>query len=95
MKDNFTILKQPKISEKSFKLADSDQYVFLVDRNANKIEIRKAVEIAFKVNVLSINTETIKGKMKRFGRIYGKRSDYKKAIVKIKKGQKIEDFKGI
>lgn len=95
MKDNFTILKQPKISEKSFKLADSDQYVFLVDKNANKIEIRKAVETAFKVNVLSINTETIKGKLKRFGRIYGKRSDYKKAIVKIKKGQKIEEFKGI
>ena len=95
MKDNFTILKQPKISEKSFKLADSDQYVFLVDKNANKIEIRQAVEKAFKVNVLSINTETIKGKLKRFGRIYGKRSDYKKAIVKIKKGQKKEDFKGI
>lgn len=91
----FEILKQPKISEKSFSLAENDKYVFLVNLAANKIEVKKAVEKAFKVDVIAVNTEKIRGKVKRFGRKYGKRSDYKKAIVTIKKGQKIEDFKGI
>jgi large subunit ribosomal protein L23 len=89
------VLKQPVISEKSFALADNGKYVFLVAKNSTKVEVTKAVEKAFKVNVLDVNTVLVKGKMKRFGRISGRRQDYKKAIVTIKKGEKIEDFKGI
>jgi large subunit ribosomal protein L23 len=93
--NQLSILKQPVISEKSFVLADRDKYVFIVQKEANKIEITKAIETAFKVHVIKVNTFLIKGKVKRFGRITGKRSDYKKAIVSIKKGEKIEEFKGI
>ena len=93
--NQLSIIKQPVISEKSFVLADRDKYVFIVQKDANKIEITKAIEMAFKVHVTKVNTFLIKGKVKRFGRIAGKRSDYKKAIVSIKKGEKIEEFKGI
>jgi large subunit ribosomal protein L23 len=93
--EEISILKQPIISEKSFVAAESGKYVFLVAKGATKIEIAKAVEKAFKVHVLSVNTMIIGGKVKRFGRIIGKRKDYKKAIVTIKKGEKIEEFKGI
>lgn len=89
------VLKQPIISEKSFASADKDQYVFLVEKNATKIEVAQAVEKAFKVHVINVNTITVKGKVKRFGRVLGRRKDYKKAIVTIQKGEKIEDFKGI
>lgn len=89
------VLKQPIISEKSFALAENDKYEFLVDKNSTKIEVAKAVEKAFQVHVLDVNTITVKGKVKRFGKIFGQRKDFKKAIVTIKKGEKIEDFKGI
>ncbi len=93
--DQINKLKKPVISEKSFALAEKDKYVFVVKNDANKIEITKAVEKAFKVHVVKVNTFVTKGKVKRFGKVYGQRSDYKKAIVSIKKGEKIEDFKGI
>jgi len=93
--DQIKVLKQPVISEKSFSSSDKEKYIFLVEKNANKIEITKAVEKAFKVHVIKVNTFVVKGKIKRFGRIFGKRPDYKKAIVSIKKGEKIEEFKGI
>jgi large subunit ribosomal protein L23 len=93
--EQLKVLKQPIISEKSFTLADNGKYVFLVQKNATKIEIVKAVETAFKVHVLGISTITVKGKVKRFGKQFGRRKDYKKAIVTIKKDEKIEDFKGI
>lgn len=89
------VLKQPIISEKSFASAENDKYVFLVQKTATKIEVAQAVEKAFKVHVLDVNTVTVKGKTKRFGRVMGRRKDYKKAIVTIKKGEKIEEFKGI
>jgi large subunit ribosomal protein L23 len=89
------VLKQPVISEKSFSSAENDKYVFLVQKGATKIEVAQAVEKAFKVHVLDVNTITVKGKTKRFGRVVGRRKDYKKAIVTIKKGEKIEEFKGI
>ena len=63
------VLKQPIISEKSFASADKDQYVFLVEKNATKIEVAQAVKKAFKVHVINVNTITIKGKVKIFGRV--------------------------
>ena len=89
------VLKQPVISEKSFASADAGKYVFVVDKKSTKTEIRNAIEKSFSVNVVSVNTLIISGKVKRFGKSFGKRSDFKKAIVTIKKGQTIEDFKGI
>jgi len=89
------VLKQPVISEKSFAMAEGGKYVFQVNPDATKIEIKKAVELAFKVHVISVNTVIIKGKVKRFGKIFGKRKDFKKAVVTVKSGETIEDFKGI
>lgn len=89
------VLKQPVISEKSFAMAEGSKYVFMVQPDATKTEVAQAVELAFKVHVVSVNTIIVKGKMKRFGKIFGKRKDYKKAIVTIKSGETIEDFKGI
>lgn len=89
------VLKQPVISEKSFSMTDAGKYVFEVNKDATKTEIAQAIEKAFKVHVTDVNTIIVKGKTKRFGKIYGKRSDFKKAIVTIKSGETIEDFKGI
>ena len=89
------VLKQPVISEKSFAMAEGGKYLFMVNPNATKTEITQAVEKAFKVHVLAVNTLIVKGKVKKFGKTFGKRSDYKKAIVTIKSGETIEDFKGI
>lgn len=90
-----SVLKRPVISEKSFASADQGKYVFIVDEAATKTEVKQAVEKAFSVHVTAVNTVIIAGKVKRFGKSFGKRSDYKKAIVTIKKGETIEDFKGI
>lgn len=89
------VLKQPVISEKSFSMAEDGKYVFIVNIDSTKTEVRQAVEKAFKVHVTSVKTITVKGKRKKFGKILGKRKDYKKAIVTIKSGETIEDFKGI
>lgn len=89
------VLKRPVISEKSFAHAENDKYVFVVSKEANKIEIKNAIEKLFKVTVLDVQTVVMKGKLKRVGRKYGKRSDFKKAYVTLKKGDKIEEFKGI
>jgi len=89
------ILKRPVISEKSFAHAEEGKYVFVVDNRANKIEIARTVEKLFKVTVIDVKTVVMKGKVKRVGRKFGKRSDFKKAYVTLKEGDKIEEFKGI
>lgn len=87
------ILIKPVISEKALGAQDADKYVFHVDTKANKDMVKKEVERLFKVNVVDVNITRIPGKLKRVGRIYGRRSEVKKATVLIKKGQKIEEFK--
>ncbi len=87
---NSFIIKHPWISEKSHRIMPEGKYVFLVDRKANKSEIAKAVELIYKVSVISVNTINIKGKPARFGKNTGRNPDYKKAIVMLKKGQKID-----
>jgi large subunit ribosomal protein L23 len=84
----------PKISEKSIYLAGRGIYVFEVPANANKIEVAKAVEAAFKVNVTDVNMVIVKGKLKRFKQILGRQKDIKKAMVKLRANQKIELFEG-
>lgn len=84
----------PKISEKSMALAEKGTYVFEVPIAANKIEVTKAVEAAFKVNVTDVNIIITKGKLKTFKRVKGRQRDVKKAMVKLKSGQTIALFEG-
>lgn len=84
------VLKAPQITEKATDLAEKNQYVFKVFSGANKVEIKRAVEGLYGVDVLSVNVVKVRPKKRRMGRISGWRPGYKKAIVKIKEGQKIE-----
>ena len=86
------IIIRPLITEKSTTLMAEGKYVFEVAKSANKIEIAKAISQIFKVKVASVNTINVEGKVKRMGRSVGKRSDYKKAIVKLAAGDTIEFF---
>jgi len=87
-------LIQPLLTEKMTSLTSARQYAFKVKPEANKIEIQKAVEKRFNVNVLSVRTINVKGKTKsqltRRGRVSGRRSNWKKAIVTLKEGQAID-----
>lgn len=85
-----SLLKQPHITEKSTYLSEDNKYVFEVYKNSNKIEIKKAIEKLYKTKVLSVNIINIPSKKKRSGRGYGVKSGYKKAIVALPKGQKID-----
>ena len=84
------ILIRPLITEKSTQLMEEGKYVFVVAKKANKID--KAVAEVFNVKVANVNTVNVSGKVKRMGRFVGKRSDYKKAIVKLAPGETIEFF---
>ena len=84
------VLTRPHISEKATVLAEDGVYTFRVLKQANKIEIKREVEAKYKVNVEGVRTIHIPSKKRRMGRIEGKKKDYKKAIVKIKKGQSID-----
>ena len=96
MKLYHTIIKRPILTEKSTDLKDSQNtIIFEVAHNANKNEIKSAIEKLFKVHVESINTSIIRGKIKRTGRFEGKRPNWKKAFVKIREGEKIEIFEGV
>lgn len=86
------IIIRPLITEKSTNLMAEGKYVFEVAKAANKIEIAKAISQIFNVKVASVNTVNVEGKVKRMGRSIGKRSDYKKAIVKLAAGETIEFF---
>ncbi len=92
----YAIIRRPVISEKSTSQREtSSQFSFEVDRKANRIEIKKAVESLFNVHVDSVKTMQVKGKFKRRGRIIGKRPDWKKAIVRLAPNERIEFFEGI
>jgi large subunit ribosomal protein L23 len=89
----FNVIKRPVISEKSTALAEvANRYVFEVEASATKPEIKNAVEQLFKVKVKAVNTLVMHGKNKRSGRFEYKRSNWKKAIITLSAGQKIELF---
>ena len=94
--DLYQIVKKPLITEKGTKQKDqSNQVAFEVDRGANKILVKNAIENIFKVKVLNVNIMNVKGKERRLGRTVGRKADWKKAIVKLAPGENIEFFKGI
>ncbi|MBS3965341.1 MAG: 50S ribosomal protein L23 [Methylomonas sp.] len=85
------VLQSPVISEKSTNAADSfNQFVFRVEKQSTKLQVKHAVELMFDVKVESVKVCNVKGKVKRFGRSIGKRSDWKKAYVKLAVGYSIE-----
>jgi large subunit ribosomal protein L23 len=88
------VIIKPVVSEKSYSLLDAGSYTFLVHPDANKIEIRKAVEAAFNVRVVKVNTSNRKGKskMNRRTRTMGTRPDTKRAIVTLAEGDTIDLF---
>jgi large subunit ribosomal protein L23 len=90
MKDYTDIIIAPVITEKSAHQAEQNVYTFKVASNANKIEIKKAIEAAFGVKVEKVNTLNTKAKSKRVGRYTGKTKTYKKAFVTLKDGETIE-----
>ena len=89
-KFSYDAIKQPHISEKASYLAEKDQYTFEILPNYNKKEIKDAVEGIYSVDVLSVNMIKIPAKKRRLGKTEGFRKAYKKAVVTIKEGQKIE-----
>ena len=109
MRDAQSIIKRPLLTEKSSRLretggavdrhAEGDTYaqqvVFEVARDANKIEIRSAVQSLFKVTVTGVRTSVVRGKQKRVGRFSGRRPSWKKAFVTLKPGDNIEFFEGV
>lgn len=93
MSSYHSIIRYPSITEKNTALrTGQNRYVFEVQREATKPEIKTALEKLFKVNVTGINTIIVKGKHKRMGKFSGYRSDWKKAIVTLAEGQKIDKF---
>jgi len=94
MKDPRDVILRPIVSEKSYALLDDGAYTFIVHPDANKVEIRQAVEAIFNVRVRKVNTLNRKGKRKRNRRAftYGKRSDTKRAIVTLAGGDRIDLF---
>ena len=91
----YDIIIAPIISEKSMTMLADQKYTFKVNANANKIEIKKAVEEIFKVEVEKVTTLNVIGKNKRVGVHEGKKSDWKKAIVKLKGTKTIEFFESL
>lgn len=94
--DIYQVIKEPQIAEKgSLQKELYNQITFKVDRRANKVEIRRAIETLFKTKVLHVRTMNMKGKKRRVGKNIGKRPDWKKAIVKLAPGENIEFFEGV
>lgn len=95
MKSPYTIITRPLLTEKAMILRDREnnpEYVFKVARNANKIEIARAVEALFNVEVEKVNTVLMKGKLKRQGRFVGRQANWKKAYVILKEGHKLSEL---
>lgn len=88
----FQVLLAPQVSEKASVVAEHNQYVFRVRPDATKPEIKTAVEQLFEVKVKGVKTSNVKGKIKRFGRSLGRRSDWKKAYVTLQDGFDIESL---
>lgn len=94
--DIYSVIKEPHIAEKgNLQKELYNQITLKVDKRANKVEIKKAVETLFKTKVLNVTTLNMKGKKRRVGRNIGKKPDWKKAIVKLAPGENIEFFEGM
>ena len=91
----YDVIRRPVITEKNTLLSEQNKYTFEVAKDANKPQIKAAVEMAFKVKVVSVNVIHVPGKMRRAGRRRGMTPSWKKAIVTLVPGDKIELFEGV
>jgi large subunit ribosomal protein L23 len=91
----YEVIHRPLITEKATVMKEQDRYAFKVAAGANKRQIKEAVEAAFKVNVVQVQSMIVPGKSRRIGRRYVMTPSWKKAIVTLKSGQKIEFFEGV
>ncbi len=89
-----TVIRGPHLSEKAHMAAENNQVVLKVRTDATKTEIRQAVELLFEVKVDDVQVVNVKGKSKRFGQTKGRRSDWKKAYVRLAEGSSLESFLG-
>jgi large subunit ribosomal protein L23 len=90
------VIVRPVVTERSTTLGDElDAFTFIVAEDANKIEIKRAIEELFDVKVKSVNTMRYRGKLRRVGRSTGRRASFKKAIVKLVEGERIDVYEGI
>lgn len=87
---NEFIIKHPLITEKAYHMSATGQYVFVVDKHTNKSEVKKAIKQIYNVDPVSVNTVTIRGERQKFRGVAGKKPTTKKAIVTLKKGQKLD-----
>jgi large subunit ribosomal protein L23 len=95
MKNIYAVIKKPLFTEKGGNLKESQNKLLLeVARDANKIDIKKSIEEIFKVKVDKVSTISVSGKWKKYGRSVGKRPDRKKAIITLKKGEKLDFIEG-
>lgn len=93
--NTYQVIKEPVVTEKAtLQKEGANQLSFKVDRRANKVEIRKAVEALFKAKVVDVKTMNVRGKKQRVGRNVGMRPDWKKAVVKLAPGENIDFFEG-
>ncbi len=93
--NSYSVIIKPLITEKSTTIRERDNKVcFIVRRDSNRVEIKSAVESALNVKVAKVNVLNMVGKTKRLNRFEGKRSDWKKAIVTLQKGEKVDFFEG-
>jgi len=90
--DKYQIVKRPIVTEKTTKLAEANKYTFVVDKNANKIQIKEAVEAIFDVKVKKVNVMNGKAKPKRVGQYQGFKAAISKAVVTLEEGYKIDIY---
>ena len=96
MRNLHSVIVKPLVTEKSTeKLEREGAYSFVVDKDANKVEIAQAIETLFNVKVADVRTMQYRGKERRLGRYMGRRAAWKKAIVKLREGDTIEIFEGV
>ena len=96
MRDPRQIIIRPVVTERSTELADDrGKYTFIVHPSANKIEIKNAVQTLFEVKVKDVHTANFRGKLRRVGRSEGKKAAYKKAVVTLVEGERIDVYEGI
>lgn len=91
----YEVLRRPLVTEKGTYLQEQNKYLFEVAIGANKPQVKQAVEKAFDVTVEAVNLMTVAGKRKRYGRAITKRPDWKKAVITLKEGDKIQIFEGV
>jgi large subunit ribosomal protein L23 len=95
MKNIYSIIKKPLFTEKGGNLKESQNKILIeVSKDANKIDIKKSIEEIFNVKVEKVSTMNVSGKWKRYGRSLGKRPDRKKAVITLKKGEKLDFIEG-